>query len=165
MKDKNLDDIRPARGVKLGHKAAPQPQRSVRAQVVKDVQQPTSDISPPTEEAAKIVLENNRAKEVLIEAIKGVNRLMNRRILPENRSVRENDEEKVAITDLVNAAIVMEGLSPGEGLLGMATLAVRQGLSLRDAGNHLAYELELARRELAELRKRLDICEKTKSDG
>ena len=55
----------------------------------------------------------------------------------------------------MTAAIAMESLSPDEGLLGMATLAVRQGLSLRDAGNRLAYELEQTRRELKALRERL----------
>lgn len=166
MKDKSLDEIRPAKGgVKLGRRTAPSFQRPMRPQVAKDVQPPTGDIPPPTEEAARIVLENNRAKEALIEAIKGVNRLMNRRVLPENRSVKENDEERIAVTELVNAAIAMESLSPGEGLLGMATLAVRQGLSLRDAGNSLAYELERTRRELVELRKRLLEPGKVPADG
>jgi hypothetical protein len=77
---------------------------------------------------------------------------MNRQVLPENRSVKENDEERAAITELVGAAIALEAISPGEGLLGMATLAVRQGLSLRDAGNRLACELGQLKRELAELK-------------
>ena len=129
--------------------SVPQP---TKPQVIKNVQALTEDISPPSEEAAKIVIEHNRAKDKLIESIKGVNRLMNRQVLPENRSVKENDEERAAITELVISAIAMEELSPGEGLLGMATLAVRQGLSLRDAGNRLAYELEQLRRELKVLR-------------
>jgi hypothetical protein len=120
--------------------------------VIKNVQPLSENIPPPSEEAAKIVIDNNRAKDKLIEAIKGVNRLMNRQVLSENRSVKENDEERAAVTELVNAAIAMEMLSPGEGLLGMATLAIRQGLSLRDAGNRLAYELDQTRRELRVLR-------------
>jgi hypothetical protein len=123
--------------------------------VVRDVQPPAGDLPPPTEEAARIVIEGNRAKETLIEAIRNVNRLMNRQVLPENRSVKENDEERAVVAALVEAAIGMEALNPGEGLLGMVTLAVRQGLSLRDAGNRLAHELERVRRELAELRERL----------
>ena len=62
------------------------------------------------------------------------------------------DEERAAITELVTSAIAMENLSPGEGLLGMATLAVRQGLALRDAGNRLAHELDQLRREVKTLR-------------
>lgn len=120
--------------------------------MIKNVQPLSENIPPPSEEAAKIVIDNNRAKDKLIEAIKGVNRLMNRQVLSENRSVKENDEERAAVTELVNAAIAMEMLSPGEGLLGMATLAIRQGLSLRDAGNRLAYELDQTRRELRVLR-------------
>jgi len=147
MKNKSLDEIRPAgKGVKTINK---------RPRVVKDVQQPTVDAPPPSEEATRIVIESNRAKERLIESIKGINRLMNRSVLPENRSVKENDEERALVAELVNAAVAMEWLSPGEGLLGMATLAVRQGLSLRDAGNRLAYELEQTRRELGVLRNQL----------
>lgn len=155
MKNKSLDEIRPAaKGVKPARKIQPPVQRppQARPRVIQDVQPPTDDIPPPSEEAARIVIENNRAKDRLIEAIKGVNRLMNRQVLPENRSVKENDEERAAITELVGAAIALEAISPGEGLLGMATLAVRQGLSLRDAGNRLACELGQLKRELAELK-------------
>lgn len=155
MREKSLDEIRPAgKGVKQATRkpAAPSPQPA-RPQVVKNVLPPAAEnLPPPSEEAARVVIENNRAKAALIEAIKGVNRLMNRQVLPENRSVKENDEERAAITELVTSAIAMENLSPGEGLLGMATLAVRQGLALRDAGNRLAYELEQLRREVKSLR-------------
>lgn len=124
--------------------------------MIKNVQSPTEPIPPPSEESAKVVIEFAKTKNSLMEAIKGVNRLMNRQILPENKSVKENDEERVALTELVNAAIAMEMLSPGEGLLGMATLAVRQGLSLRDAGNRLAYELGQVRQELNTLREKME---------
>ena len=165
MKDKNLKDIRPAgKGVKQAARkpAVPAPQ-PVRPQVIKNVQPTTDSFPPPSEEAARAVIENNRAKAALIEAIKGVNRLMNRQILPENRSVKDNDEERAAITELVTSAIAMESLSPGEGLLGMATLAVRQGLTLRDAGNRLAYEFGQLRREVGVLREA--IASQGKKDG
>jgi hypothetical protein len=161
MKNKSLDEIRPVgKGVKAATHKITAPQPTTRPQVIKNVQPPAEGLPPPSEEAIRVVIESNRAKEKLIEAIKGVNRLMNRQVLPENRSVKENDEERAVVTELVNAAIVMESLSPGEGILGMATLAIRQGLSLRDAGNRLAYELEQTRRELKTLRERLVEMEK-----
>lgn len=151
MKNKSLDEIRPARGVKTTRKTAtPAPAGPTR--IIKDVLPPRQDIPPPSEDAAKIVIENNRAKEKLIEAIKGINRLMNYQVLPENRSMKDDEEERSIVSNLVSAAIAMEALSPGEGLLGMAVLAVRQGLSLRDAGNRLAYEIDQLRRELKTLR-------------
>lgn len=166
MREKSLDEIRPAKGgVKMARKASAQPQRQTKPQVVKNVQPPAGDLPPPTEEAARVIIENNRAKDALIEAIKGVNRLMNYKVLPENRSVKENDEERAAVTALVNAAIAMETLSPGEGLLGMATLAVRQGLSLRDAGNRLAYELAQTRREVKALCEQLEVARTGKPNG
>lgn len=153
MKDKDLKEIRPARGVKINKKVSNVVQKP---KIIKDVQPPNTEVPPASEEVTRIVIENNRAKANLIEAIKEVNRLMNNRVLSENRSVKQNDEEKQIITNLVNAAIILEELSPGEGLLGMATLAVRQGLSLRDAGNELAYELERTRKELFELQNTID---------
>jgi hypothetical protein len=156
MKNKSLDEIRPARGVKTSsRKVPPPPPRQTRPQVIKDVQPVAGDLPPPTEEAARFILESNRAREALIEAMKGFNRLMGHRVLPENKSIKESEEERAAVEALVNAAKAMEAISPGEGLLGMAILAVRQGLTLRDAGNHLAYELEQTRRDLRELRERL----------
>jgi hypothetical protein len=150
MREKNLEEIRPAtKGVKIAapRPAALPPQQS-RPRVVKDVAPVPEEIPNPSEEATKVVIQHKRAYEELTGAIKGVNRLMNRQVLPENRSVKDNDEEHSAIAALVNAAMEMERISPGEGLLGMAILAVRQGLSLRDAGNRLACELDQIRREV-----------------
>jgi len=148
MKNKTLDEIRPStKGVRANKMPIVQ-----KPKVIKDVQPPTENIPPPSEEAARIVIASNRAREKLVESIKGINRLMVRQVLPENRSVKENEEEKAAIANLVNAALSMEEFSSGEGLLGMVTLALRQGLSLRDAGNRLACELEQVKRELAEFK-------------
>jgi hypothetical protein len=161
MKDKSLDEIRPVgKGVKAAARKVTAPQPTTRPQVIKNVQTSMEGLPPPSEEAARVVIESNRVKERLIEAIKSVNRLMNHRVLPENRSVRENDEERAVVTELVNSALAMETISPGEGLLGMVTLAVRQGLSLRDAGNRLAYELGQTRREVQALREQLVETEK-----
>jgi hypothetical protein len=167
MRSKTLDEIRPASGgVKLKSRK-PRPPKKPPVErpprVVKDVASPQADLPPPTEEAARLVSEANAARTELMEAMRRINReVMSSSVLPENRSVEQEQSEKDAVHALCNAAIALERLNPGEGLLGMATLAVRQGILLRDAGNRLAYGMKLMerelnglRRELAELRERV----------
>ena len=62
MRDKSLDEIRPAKGVRTSR--ATTAARPRKPQVVRDVQPPAGDLPPPTEEAARIVIEGNRAKEI-----------------------------------------------------------------------------------------------------
>lgn len=103
-----------------------------------------------------MVADANRAREELMGAVRDINRnIMSSTVLPENRSVNQETAEKQAVRRLWDAAVALENVSPGEGVLGMATLAVRQGFLLRDAGNRLAYRISVLERELCELRERL----------
>lgn len=97
-----------------------------------------------------------KAREELMESVRYINReLMSSTVLPENRSVAQETAEKQAVKRLWDAAVALENVSPGEGLLGMATLAVRQGFLLRDAGNRLSYRLSLLERDMRAMRERL----------
>jgi hypothetical protein len=120
-----------------------------------EIPPPVGEMDAPSEEAVAVAVRNNRAQSKLLEAMKAVNRLMAVRVLAENRSVKDVEEEKMVVQQLVQAVMDVEEFSPGEGLLGMATLAIRQGLSLRDAGNRLAYELHRTQEELKALRRRV----------
>jgi hypothetical protein len=157
MRNKNLDEIRPPRtGVKIRNRKPPSrkqaPQRPPK--VVKDVAHPHEELPPPTEEAARIVAEAGQARQELMEAVRNINRnLMSSTVLPENRSAAQENAEKGAVRRLWDAAAALEAVSPGEGLLGMATLAVRQGLLLRDAGNRLAHKVAQLEREMARLKR------------
>jgi len=125
-----------------------------RPQVKKDVMPPQAgEMPPPSEEIVAVAVQNNKSQSKLIDAMRSVNRLMSVRVLSDNQSVQDAEDERAIVQELVQAAMEVEELSPGEGLLGMATLAIRQGLSLRDAGNRLAYELHRTREELQTLRK------------
>lgn len=153
MKNKDLDDIRPARGgVKIkSRKPKPPKKQPVERppRVIKDVVPPQGELPLPTEEAVRLVSEANRARTSLMEAMRHLNRdIMSSKILPENRTSEQGQAEKDAVKQLCDTAIALEQVNPGEGLLGMATLAVRQGLLLRDAGNRLAYLLSLMERKV-----------------
>lgn len=84
------------------------------------------------------------------------NKLLKSRKLVENRSVKENEEEQNVVNQLAVAAVGVEALNPGEGLLGICILAVRQALVLRDAGNALAYETFQLKEKIATLEGRID---------
>jgi len=142
-KRKKLEDIRPANvGVKV------KPRRSRRKEppkqkhppiIRRNAAPPETPTPPPSDEALKTAVRSNKAQERLMEAIKEINRLMNVTVLPENKSVAEKDRDRAAVASLVSAVQDVEAISPGEGILAMAILTVRQGMSLRDAGNRLAY--------------------------
>jgi len=155
-----LDDIAPpTRAVKIKKRTPKHPDGNTspleqRPKVERNVMPaPIGEMPPPSKDAVDVASKNNKSQLRLLEAMKSVNRLMSVRVLAENRSTRDIDNEKLIIQELVQAVMEVEEFSPGEGILGMATLAIRQGLSLRDAGNRLAYELHRTREELKTLRR------------
>jgi hypothetical protein len=87
------------------------------------------------------------------------NKLLKIRKLAENRSVQDNEDEQDIVNKLAIAAVGVEALNPGEGLLGICILAVRQALVLRDAGNTLAYETFQLKERIATLEGRIDSIE------
>lgn len=160
--NKPLDEIPPpTKSVKFKRRQRPRKKEGEvppleRRQVRKNVMPPPAgEMPPPSEEAMAVAVQNNNAQSRLLEAMKSVNRLMAVRVLSDNRSIQSMEEEKAVVQELVQAAMGVEELSPGEGLLGMATLAIRQGLSLRDAGNRLAYELHRTQEELQTMRRQI----------
>ena len=95
----------------------------------------------PNEDAARIVAQLNGHKEDLMNAMRTFNRLLNNSTLSENKSVSDKQQEQNIVNQLAQSALEIEKLSPGEGIIGLCVLAVRQGLSLRDAGNVLSYRV------------------------
>jgi hypothetical protein len=163
MKNKSLDEIRPAKGgVKLKSKSNRENRKKREMKVIRDV--PISQYegdAPPTGEVTKALLKIDEAKKELFKAMQHLNKIvMKSKVLPENRSLEQERNEKLAVSRLVNAAINLDNLNPGEGTLGMTTIAVRQGILLRDAGNLLAYELSAVKNEINELKKELDDLKK-----
>ena len=86
MKNKDLNEIRPVRGgVKRSNPSAPPPAAPTQPRVVRDVVPASSDLPPPTEDAAKIAFEAQRLRERLMLDMRRVNQLMAKRVLPENK--------------------------------------------------------------------------------
>jgi hypothetical protein len=157
---KDLQDIRPAKGgVKIQKKQRSEKQKQqAQPKVIQDVRPdiPMENLPSPTDEAIRFMTQLSEAKQVLIDAMQEFNKLLKNRKLVENRSVKENENEQDVVNQLAVAAIGVEGLNPGEGLLGICILAVRQALVLRDAGNTLAYETFQLKERITTLERRID---------
>lgn len=145
-KRKSIDEIRPARGVKLKRKIK-KTKEELDKRVVENVQGEQGEV---TDEAARMLGDLNNARQEYMTAMKDFNSLLNSKVLPENRSTDDKNKENDIIKRLVLTAQKVEELTgnSGDAILGMCVFAVRQSLSLRDAGNRLAYELSLLKKEV-----------------
>lgn len=83
--------------------------------------------------------------------MKSFNKLLTSQVLPENQSEKEKENERVVISELMSASQTLEELSPGEGSLAVCIFALRQSISLRNAGNHLAYQLNVLNKRLNQI--------------
>ena len=158
---KSLDDIIPAKGVKIKRKKKIDKKKDVLPEQLRRIKKdvfppPIEDLEPPTKEAIDVVRESNSIKDKLISNMKEFNVLMNFKTLPENKTLSEKNKEKDVLGNLISTAMEMENISPGEGFLALATLALRQGLSLRDAGNKLAYDIIRLNDKLNNIDKKID---------
>jgi hypothetical protein len=136
-----LEDIRPARGVKIKQKETPKKEViQNKPRIIQDIDV-SGEIPLPTEDALKILERSSVAKENLLLRMKDFNDLLKIRILPENKTDEDKRREQDVVSQLARAAMNVDEYSPKEGLLSLCILAIRQALSLRDAGNELAYKI------------------------
>ena len=147
--------------MKIQKKQRSKPVKQERPQITQDVKpdMPIEALPPPTDEAIRFTTQLNEAKQVLIDAMQVFNKLLKNRKLAENRSIKENEEEQSVVNQLAISALGVENLNPGEGLLGICILAIRQALVLRDAGNALAYELYQLKEKYTLLENKIKIIE------
>jgi len=153
---KRPEDIEPAKtGVKLKRKTPPQIKEQGNPQVITNVAKNVDpdQLPPPTEDAIRISNRMNIARQRLIKSLKSFNKLLSSGDLPENRPVKDKEEEQAIIAEMTNAALEIDQVSNGEGTLALSIFAVRQAIFFRDAGNKLAYEISEIKKKLAELEK------------
>jgi hypothetical protein len=96
----------------------------------------------------------NELRQDLMNSMRDFNKLMKDSKLPENRSMKEKAEEQDVISRMVNAASEIDKFSRGEGSLAVCIFAVRVALSVRDAGNYLAYEIHQLKEKINDLGKK-----------
>lgn len=122
----------------------------VNPQVIPNISQDNlqTDITSPTEDAIKIAAQINDSRQRLVQAMKNFNQILSKRVLPENRSSTEKEEEQSIISELTAAALEIDRFSRGEGTLALSIFALRQTIFLKDAGNRLAYEIEELKKKI-----------------
>ena len=118
------------------------------------------ELPPPTDEAINIASQLSAANQELMDVMKAFNKLLGDQTLPENKSLKDKQMEQSVVNRLATAAISVENLSPGQGLLGLSILAIRQALSLRNAGNLLAYKLHQVEEKIQLLEEKVVVLSK-----
>lgn len=129
--------------------------KSEPPKIIQNVQ-PEDVMEIPTEEALKLVAKSSNFKEKLLLVMREFNGLLKVRVLSENKTEDEKKQEQLIVSKLAQAALDVEDLSPHEGLLSLSILAIRQALSLRDAGNEMAYKISQLESKIKTLEGRVD---------
>lgn len=139
---KSLDDIRPAKGLKIKNKEKMEKKKTER-KVIPNIEEdhPGKEFPPPTKESLNISNELNKLKQELLTKMRDFNKLLLVKTLPENKSLKEKEQEQEILNNLVKCANDIEKFNSGEGILALCVLSLRHTLTLRDAFNQQSYEI------------------------
>lgn len=96
-------------------------------------------------------------KRDLEQAFKDFHELVGSKVLDANKSPAIKKTELQTLDKLVRAAQALDNVNMGEGILALASIAIREQLVSRDRVNELEYEICLARRDIQELKKKLGV--------
>lgn len=92
---------------------------------------------------------NNKKKE-LEEAFKQFHVLVKSKVLDKNKSPALKKTEMHTINNLIKASQALDNINIGEGILALASIAVREHLVLRDRVNELEWEFVKLLKEVRE---------------
>lgn len=157
IRNKSLEEIRPAKGVKLKPKSPPiEKPKQESPKVIRNVE-PPENLEPPTEEAIKIVERIKKAKDELIIAMRNFNNLLNDTKLLENKSESDKNVEAEIIGELIRSTQMVEALEQGEGIMSLCVFSTRLSLSLRNHYNKIAYKNYLLEQRIANIEKSVGV--------
>jgi len=94
-------------------------------------------------------------KQELEQAFKAFHELVSKKVLDKNKSPAMKNTEKQIVDRLVRAAVGLEQVNMGEGILSLASIAIREQLIVRDRVNELEYELCLMKKDLDLIKNKL----------
>lgn len=98
--------------------------------------------------------EYTQRKQELEVAFNNFHNIVKSKVLDKNKSPGLKKTEMFAINELVKAAQALENINVGEGLLALASIAVREHLIIRDRINELEYEICQALKEIKKLKEK-----------
>jgi len=118
---------------------------------------PTLSAPPPMPSPTTIEERLRKARADFEKSFKDFHELLGDKVLKINKSSAANKQEKYVVDQVVRACVNLDNLNAGEGVMALAVVALREHLKVRDRVNELEYELELAKREIKNLKKELGI--------
>lgn len=148
MQNKDLKDIRPARGVKTAP-VKEERKATVSPQIQKNVQ--FDDNQEPTEDALKLISEIRNSKDNLLMAMRNFNLAIRNKTLPENFSEAEKNKDKAVIDELIVSAQNIEKYSLGEGYFALFINLLRGLINSRDERNRLEFEIQTLKKRILSL--------------
>lgn len=141
VKIQNIEEERPE-AVAQWAAPNPQPQKQEQPKVVPDVPAPEA-IDAPSEESIRVEQKLIRLREEMGTYMKEFNSLFKDSVLPQNKSEEAKQKEADIFNKLITQFNLLNEISPDEGTVTLLVLCLRHLLSLRDAGNKLAYQVYL----------------------
>lgn len=96
-------------------------------------------------------------KRELELAFKNFHELVQNKVLDTNKSTAVKKTELQVIDQLVRSAQALDNINVGEGILALASIAIREQLMVRDRVNELEYELCKALRDINQLKQKLGV--------
>jgi len=113
-----------------------------------------TQLSPATFDTQQAYLQK---KKDLEQAFKEFHELISNKVLHANKSPAVKRTELQVLDKLVRASQALDNINLGEGILALASIAIREQLVVRDRVNELEYEICLARRDIQKLQQKLGI--------
>lgn len=98
-----------------------------------------------------------RAKQELDQAFKDFHSILKDKVLEQNKSVAKKNTEKDVVDKLYKAAVNVENLNSGEGVMSLCIIVIRELLKDRDRTNELEYQICSLRKDLAKIKNDLGI--------
>lgn len=108
----------------------------------------TEDLS---QDALRISFKLEESNRQLINSLKMLNKILSRKVLLENRSQSDIDEEKEIISSMTSSAREINNLSEGEGTLALSIFIIRQLILFKDFNNKLSYEVDTLNKKVLKL--------------
>jgi len=94
-----------------------------------------------------------KTRQQLEVAFKDFHLLLGDKVLDANKSDGAKKTEELKVNNLYKAAVALDNINYGEGVMSLAIIAMREMLKVRDKVNELEYTLYLTRKEIAESKK------------
>lgn len=135
----------------------------MEAKKLSKLRNPTAPIPvpPPPIDQGVINEQLKQARAKVEQAFKAFHQVLNNKKLERNKSDVEKEQERKISDELFRTAQELDRLNPGEGVMVVGSIGLRELLKTRDRMNEVEYTALLTRKELNELKQQLGCKEES----